>query len=430
MTSTDTLLNLFLENPIVSTDTRKIQPKSLFFALKGANFNGNTFAQEALEKGALYAIIDEPEYKISEKCLLVEDVLKTLQALARKYRDTFQIPFIAIGGSNGKTTTKELTHKVLSQKYKTFATQGNLNNHIGVPLTLLSIPKDTEMAVIELGANHIGETADLCEIANPNYGVITNIGLDHLEGFGSLEGVAQANSELYYYLLKNNGKIFLNTNEEHLVRMASRFPKEQVFTYPNVDNYFSATLLPSDFYLKYETGKGEITETQLIGKYNFANITTALCIGKYFDVPARLANQAIAEYTPSNNRSQLIKKETNTIILDAYNANPSSMKEAIENLDGMSFNNKMVILGQMNEMGAYSQQEHENLGKLLASKNIQTVVLYGEEMQYALPHLPKAYYFTDKFSLHNWLQDTKPTAQLILIKGSRGAKMETVLEFL
>jgi UDP-N-acetylmuramoyl-tripeptide--D-alanyl-D-alanine ligase len=430
MTSIDILYQKFLENPIISTDTRKIQPNSIFFALKGANFNGNAFAKEALEKGALYAVVDEAQYKENEKFILVDDVLKSLQSLARKYRDSFQIPFIAVGGSNGKTTTKELIFKVLSKKYKTFATQGNLNNHIGVPLTLLSIPKDIEMAVIELGANHIGETADLCEIANPNYGIVTNIGLDHLEGFGSLEGVAQANSELYYHLLKNNGKIFLNTNEEHLVRMANRFPQERVMTYPNQGNYFSASLLPSEFYLKYQTENTEITDTQLIGKYNFANISTALCIGKYFDVPPASANKAISEYTPSNNRSQLIKKESNTIILDAYNANPSSMKEAIENLDIIPSENKMVILGQMNEMGAYSKQEHENLGKLLASKKIQTVVLYGEEMQYALAYLPKAYYFTDKFSLHNWLQDAKPTENLILIKGSRGAKMETVLDFL
>ncbi|MCU0439808.1 MAG: UDP-N-acetylmuramoyl-tripeptide--D-alanyl-D-alanine ligase [Raineya sp.] len=430
MLETDILYQFFLENPAISTDTRKIQPNSIFFALKGANFNGNAFAKEALEKGALYAVIDEKAYKENDKYILVDDALKALQSLARKYRDSFQIPFIAVGGSNGKTTTKELIHKVLSKKYKTFATQGNLNNHIGVPLTLLSIPQDTEMAVIELGANHIGETTDLCEIANPNYGIITNIGLDHLEGFGSLEGVAQANSELYYHLLKSQGKIFLNTNEEHLVRMASRFPKELVITYPNTDDYFSAALLPSEFYLTYETEAKEVVNTQMIGKYNFANISTALCIGKYFNVSSHLANEAISEYAPSNNRSQLLKKDSNTIILDAYNANPSSMKEAIENMDGISSENKMVILGQMNEMGTYSQQEHENLGKLIASKNIQTVVLYGEEMQYALSYLPKAYYFTDKFSLHNWLQDTKPQNQLILIKGSRGAKMETVLDFL
>jgi len=430
MTSPDTLYTLFLQNPLISTDTRKIQPQSIFFALKGANFNGNQFAKEALGKGALYAVIDEKDYQLDERYILVEDVLAALQALARKYRDSFKIPFIAVGGSNGKTTTKELIYKVLSKKYKTFATQGNLNNHIGVPLTLLSIPKDTEMAVIELGANHIGETAELCQIANPDYGIITNIGLDHLEGFGNLEGVAQANSELYYHLLKNNGKIFLNTNEEHLVRMANRFPKEQILTYPNTDNYFSATLLPSEFYLKYQTEGSQTTDTQLIGKYNFANIATALCMGKYFEVPSQLANQAIAEYTPSNNRSQLLQKGSNTVILDAYNANPSSMKEAIDNLDAITNPHKVVMLGQMNEMGTYSQQEHENLGKLLASKNIQTVVLYGEEMKYALSYLPKAYYFTDKFSLHNWIQDTKLENSLILIKGSRGAKMETVLDFL
>lgn len=423
------IYQLFLQHKRISTDTRNIEPKSIFFALKGANFNGNAFAKEALAKGANWAVIDEAEYQ-TENCILVDNVLETLQNLARTYRRSLQIPFIAIGGSNGKTTTKELMAAVLSQKYKTFATKGNLNNHIGVPLTLLSIPADTEMAVIELGANHIGETAFLCQIAEPNFSVVTNVGLDHLEGFGSLEGVAQANGELYEYLLNSNGKIFYNTQEESLKRINIKIPENQIITYPSQNDFFHVEHSPSDFFLSYISDNQYIIKTKLIGKYNFANIATALCIGKYFGIDSTKANAAIANYSPSNNRSQLIKKGSNLIILDAYNANPSSMQQAIESFATIPKEKKIVILGQMNEMGAYSQQEHENLGKLLAQYSFDKILLYGEEMQPALAFLPQSYFFTDKFSLHNWLKDATIAETAILIKGSRGVQMETVLEFL
>lgn len=423
------IYELFLQHGHISTDTRSIEAGSIFFALKGTNFNGNAFAQEALQKGAAWAVIDEARYQ-TEKCILVDNVLETLQNLARLYRRSLNIPFIAIGGSNGKTTTKELTAAVLSQKYKTFATKGNLNNHIGVPITLLSIPKDTQMAVIELGANHIGETRFLCKIAEPNFGVLTNVGLDHLEGFGSLEGVAQANGELYEYLLENDGKIFYNTQESSLKKISIQLPDYQVVTYPSKTDYFHVKHCPSELFLCYLSENQEEIKTKLIGKYNFANIATALCIGKYFGVENSKANAAIANYSPSNNRSQLIEKESNIIILDAYNANPSSMQEAIENFAAIPRSKKVVILGQMNELGAYSRQEHQNLGKILAQYNFDKIILYGEEMQAALPFLPKAYFFTDKFSLHNWLADSSITNSIILVKGSRGVKMESVLEFL
>ncbi|GAB4124829.1 MAG: UDP-N-acetylmuramoyl-tripeptide--D-alanyl-D-alanine ligase [Raineya sp.] len=423
------IYELFLQHGRVSTDTRNIETGSIFFSLKGANFNGNAFAKEALQKGAAWAIIDDARYQ-AERCILVDNVLETLQNLARLYRRSFNIPFIAIGGSNGKTTTKELTAAVLSQKYKTFATKGNLNNHIGVPLTLLSIPQDTQMAVIELGANHIGETRFLCQIAEPNFGVLTNVGLDHLEGFGNLEGVAKANGELYEYLLENQGKIFYNTQEDSLKKIPVQIPDYQTITYPSKGDYFHVEHCPSDLFLCYLSENQEQIRTRLIGKYNFANIATALCIGKYFEVESNKANAAIANYSPSNNRSQLIEKESNTIILDAYNANPSSMQEAVKNFAAISQKKKAVILGQMNELGEYSQQEHQNLGKLLAQYDFDKVILFGEEMQAALPFVPKAYFFTDKFSLHNWLADSPIVNSIILIKGSRGVKMESVVEFL
>ncbi|MCS6795282.1 MAG: UDP-N-acetylmuramoyl-tripeptide--D-alanyl-D-alanine ligase [Raineya sp.] len=429
----DELYQLYLKTPKVSTDTRKIEAGSLFFALKGANFNGNAFAQEALQKGAEYAIIDEPAYQTNERCILVKDVLKALQQLAQLHRKNLNIPVIAIGGSNGKTTTKELVASVLAKKYTTFATQGNLNNHIGVPLTILSIPQNTEIAVIELGANHIGETAFLCQIAQPNFGVITNIGLDHLEGFGSKEGVMKANGELYKYLQKHKGIIFLNTNEKELVELAQTYKltKKRIFTYPNEKDYLHCKLAQTDFFVAYETEQGNFVQTQLIGKYNFANIATALCIGKYFGVPAEKMDEAILSYVPRNNRSQILHQNTNIIILDAYNANPSSMKEAIENFAQMQTSQpKGVILGQMNELGSFSYTEHQNLGKLLAEKNFDLVVLYGNEMQPALQFLPKAYFFNDKFSLHNWLKDRNLQDWLLLIKGSRGTQMESVLEVL
>ncbi|MDX1903529.1 MAG: UDP-N-acetylmuramoyl-tripeptide--D-alanyl-D-alanine ligase [Thermonemataceae bacterium] len=424
------IYHIYHKNPKISTDTRKIEPGSIFFALKGENFNGNTFVKEAFEKGASFCVIDEAAYQINEQCFLVQDVLQMLQQLARKHRQVLSIPLIVVGGSNGKTTTKELIYRVLSKKYKTFATQGNLNNHIGVPLSLLSIGADTQIAVIEIGANHQGETKELCQIAEPDFGLLTNVGLDHLEGFGGWEGVKKANKELYDYLSENNKKIFINTNEEVLLEISKHIPNTQKITYPNQNDYLHITLSPSDFFVSYISENQEIVNTKLLGRYNFSNIATALCVGKFFAISPKDANEAVAEYEPQNNRSQVLRKENNILILDAYNANPSSMQEAIANIALMKQSPKVLILGQMNELGAFSETEHQKLGNFIAQQNFDLVVLFGEEMQQALKALPQAYFFVDKFSLHNWLIDKKIQNSLILIKGSRGAKMETVVDFL
>ncbi|TAE68314.1 MAG: UDP-N-acetylmuramoyl-tripeptide--D-alanyl-D-alanine ligase [Bacteroidetes bacterium] len=422
------LYTLFLHcNQNIVTDTRKLIPDSIFFALKGNNFNGNLFANQALENGVSHVVIDE-KYDDNPNVILVDNVLKTLQDLAHYHRQQLDIPVIAIGGSNGKTTTKELIFKVLSKKYNTFATIGNFNNHIGVPLSILKITPEHEIAVIEMGANHEKEIELLCEIAMPNFGVITNIGLDHLEGFGSLEGVARANSELYYYLLKNKGKAFINTQEEHLSRMAQRLTDK--ITYPQKNDNFEVELLKSPFFVQCKTKEIDLIETQLFGTYNFNNIATALCIGNYFDVPAQEAANAVSEYTPTNNRSQIIKKNNNVIILDAYNANPSSMELALQNFASIENAKKCVILGDMFELGEASEQEHLKLGKILEESKFDTVILFGEMIQKALVCNPKAYYFTDKFSLHNWLLDKKITDTHILIKGSRGVSLETCVQFL
>ena len=314
------LYNRFLESGKISTDTRQISAGSIFFALKGDKFNANTFALQALEKGALYAVVDEKEYAVNDRCLLVDNVLETLQQLARYHRDQLKIPVIGLTGSNGKTTSKELLHGVLSKKYKTYATKGNLNNHIGVPLTLLAIDKTIEMAVVEMGANHLGEIALLCSIANPSHGFITNIGRAHIGMFGGFENIIRAKSELYQHLIQNEGTVFINSQNEILANMAKRF-KQPIF-YPAKGDYYHGELISADPFVKVKAENGSEIQTKLIGAYNFENIMSALCIGKYFGVQHDDANAAIEQYEPGNMRSQMVKKGTNTIILDAYNANP------------------------------------------------------------------------------------------------------------
>ena len=427
----DQLYHKFLNSTGVSTDTRKIEQGNLFFALKGPNFNGNKFADKALENGASYAIVDEIHEPLSSdqtEVILVENVLSALQELARYHRRKLNLPIIAVGGSNGKTTTKELIYRVLSVKYKAFATPGNLNNHIGVPLSLLQLTKDIEMAVIEMGANHEGEIAALCNIAEPNFGVITNIGMDHIEGFGSIEGVARANGELFDFLSKNQGKIFVNTQEKYLTDLAKAFSDK--ITYPAQGDFYEAELLPSAFFVKIQNHKGDIIQTKLFGEYNFANAATALCIGKYFEVDDALASQAVADYEPANQRSQLIQKENNTIILDAYNANPSSMEMALKSFAKIEGSYKVVLLGDMNELGDISQEEHQKLGEIVSKYKFDLVVLHGKAIQAALTSNPLAYYFPDKFSLHNWLEDKKFDQAHILIKGSRSLKLETTVQFI
>jgi UDP-N-acetylmuramoyl-tripeptide--D-alanyl-D-alanine ligase len=419
------LYKLFLESSRVTTDTRKISAGSIFFALKGANFNGNLFAKDALNLGAEYAVIDEDKYKISDRYILVKDVLTALQELANFHRRQFKIPFIAVTGTNGKTTTKELIKAVLNKKYNTYANVGNLNNHIGIPLTILSIQSDVEMAVIEMGANHQKEIEGYCKIVEPSHGIITNIGKAHLEGFGGLEGVKKGKGELYEYLFRTGGVAFINSNNE-ILKEISKFTSP--INYPRKGNYFACELLESTPLVIIETEDHKKVKTQLTGAYNFENIAAALCIGKYFNVPADAANSAVADYDPQNNRSQIIEKGDNTIILDAYNANPSSMKAAIENFAKIKAASKILVLGDMFELGDESQAEHTNLGKLIAQYHFDKILLCGEQMNYAKEACPPALYFSEKTNLIEWFKANQIKKSHLLIKGSRGMGLEKIVD--
>ncbi len=424
----ENLYEKFLACGSVSTDTRSIARGSLFFALKGENFNGNQFAQQALENGAAYVVIDEPKHQHDDRCLLVDDALTALQDLAHHHRMTLDIPVIGVNGTNGKTTTKELLHAVLSQKYRTLATRGNLNNHIGVPLTLLQLTSDTELAIIELGANHVGEIAALCQIAHPTHGLTTNIGKAHMEGFRGLAGAIRGESEQYDYLSKTDGAVFINSQDELLSRMSKRF--SQPYFYPASGDYLHCTLLSADPFVVYQPEGGDPIETQLVGAYNFENIAAALCIGKYFEVSAEAANEAVRTYQPTNKRSQIVRQGTNTIILDAYNANPDSMQAAIRNLEVMQAAQKAVILGDMYELGEDTEVEHRALGELLASGSIRRVLFCGELMRAAHQVCPRSDYFLDKVALEEHLRQHPVENSTVLVKGSRGMAMETFLELL
>jgi UDP-N-acetylmuramoyl-tripeptide--D-alanyl-D-alanine ligase len=422
------LYDCFLACNGVSTDTRQITEDCLFVALRGDKFDGNQYAKEALEKGAKYAIVDNSDFAVDNRYLLVDNSLEALQQLAHYHRKQLNIPIVGLTGSNGKTTTKELIAVVLNKKYKTYATKGNLNNHIGVPLTLLAIDRSYEIAVVEMGANHQKEIELLCSIAEPTHGLITNIGKAHLEGFGGIEGVRKGKGELYDWLVDSRGTVFVNAVNPTLSEMA----QERNFTESVMYLLDSDTLqmLESSPFVSYQDTQGNIIQTHLTGRYNFENIAAALAIGEYFGVSTYEANQAVADYNPTNNRSQIIQKGTNTIIMDAYNANPSSMAAAIENFGKLKAERKMVILGDMLELGEESPEEHLALGKLVAQQKFDTVILAGKLMQDALPALPKAYYFPDKFSLHNWIVDHPQQDTYVLIKGSRGMGLETVVPYL
>lgn len=412
----------------VSTDTRQITEDCLFVALRGDKFDGNQYAKDALEKGAKYAIVDNSDFAVDNRYLLVDNSLESLQELAHYHRKQLNIPIIGLTGSNGKTTTKELISVVLSKKYRTYATKGNLNNHIGVPLTLLAIDESYEMAVVEMGANHQKEIELLCRIAEPTHGLITNIGKAHLEGFGGIEGIRKGKGELYDWLVNSEGTVFVNGANPTLLEMAQeRVFKESAIYLSNKDDL---QMLESSPFVSYQATEGNIIQTHLTGRYNFENIAAALAIGTYFGVSDSNANQAIADYNPTNNRSQIIQKGTNTLIMDAYNANPSSMVAAIENFGKLKAERKMVILGDMLELGEESPEEHLALGKLVAQQKFGIVILAGKLMQDALPALPKAYYFPDKFSLHNWIVDHPQHHTHVLIKGSRGMGLETVVPYL
>jgi len=425
---TEELYNIFLQHPIISTDTRKLIRGSLFFALKGQNFDGNKFAAQALENGVAYSIIDNPEYHSGKNTILVDDVLLCLQQLAAFHRSKLQIPVIGISGSNGKTTTKELIHAVLSEKYNTFSTQGNLNNHIGVPLSILQTTPQHEIAVIEMGANHMGEIQDLCQISRPDYGLITNIGKAHLEGFGNYENVIKAKTELYRHIEQNGGLVFINNNNNTLKINAQNIRQYSYGTNQNADIH--TTFMVANPYVKlYWENKKMIIQSKLIGKYNFENILSAVAVGDYFKVEPEKIKHAIEEYFPQNSRSEFINKATNTIILDAYNANPTSMIAALENFNLMQSVNKVVMLGDMLELGKYKETEHEKIIEFLVNSNYTKVFLVGSIFK-SVNSRGDFKTFKTSIELRDFLKANPVKDALILIKGSRGTQMEHVLESL
>jgi UDP-N-acetylmuramoyl-tripeptide--D-alanyl-D-alanine ligase len=428
MTEIEKIYQKYLVSKQISTDTRKITPGSVFFALKGDKFNANEFAAEALSKGASCAVIDEEKFRKDDRYILVNDVLEALQGVARHHRNQLKIPVLGLTGSNGKTTSKELVHAVLSKKFRTHATKGNLNNHIGVPLTILAIDHSVEFAVIEMGANHLGEIALLCSIANPTHGFITNIGKAHIGTFGGYENIIRGKSELYQHLLTNNGQVFINSANPILANMAKRF--SNAILYPQPNDFYRAELVSADPMVKVKAENGEVIETNLIGGYNFENIAAALCIGKFFGVDAKAANKAIAEYTPGNMRSQVVQKENNTVILDAYNANPSSMQAAIENLSAMNAKNKVLILGDMFELEEEAEKEHHAIGTLIKQKGFDQIYLCGSLFKAALREIPNAKYFEKKDQLQLELQQYPIKNSTILVKASRGIGLETIVDLL
>ncbi|MHA7131482.1 UDP-N-acetylmuramoyl-tripeptide--D-alanyl-D-alanine ligase [Algoriphagus namhaensis] len=426
------LYDLFLQSTGVSTDTRKIEEGNIFFALKGPNFNANEFAAKALEMGASVVVIDDPAYFVEddERYFIAEDALLMLQKLANHHRHQLTIPIIGLTGSNGKTTSKELLHAVLKKKFKTAATKGNLNNHIGVPLTILDIKPEHEIAIVEMGANKQGDIQELCEIAEPTHGFITNIGKAHLEGMGGPEGVLKTKTELYQHLRANQGTVFINSQDPILSNMIKRF--EQPVLYPAPGDFCEVQFLGANPFVRFSV-EGEEGEhlSSLIGTYNFGNIANALTVGKFFGVPMKDAVEGVVGYKPANMRSQLIEKRSNLIILDAYNANPSSMEGAIRTFGQMSGKkHKMIILGDMFEMGDYAEEEHRRLGEIVSEYEIDKVCFTGKLTVSALEKAPHALYFPDPFSLRNWLEDSKLEDYLILIKGSRGMKLEVLVDFI
>ena len=431
--TTEQLYKIYLKNPQICTDTRKITASCLFFALKGDNFDGNKFAQQAIESGAAYAIIDDTEYALDDRFIVVQNVLETLQDLARLHRKQLKIPVIGITGSNGKTTTKELIAAVLNAHYQTHFTKGNLNNHIGVPLTLLAMPLNTEIAVIEMGANHQGEINNLCQIAEPTHGLITNIGKAHLEGFGGVEGVKMGKSELYRYL--KDACIFLNQMDETLVSLSLDNKKKIIYTLsdqPDPNNaLYEIENLPTQEFLKIaflsENGEYLSAQTHLTGYYNLGNIMASIAVGKYFKVPGVKIKAALESYVPSQNRSQYVAYKGGKIILDAYNANPSSMEAALNNLFSIPQLNKIAILGDMFELGDEASVEHKRIADLADNPALSQVILIGKNFeQVALEK--KWVHFNTALEAKKYFNSLSFSNALLLIKGSRGMKLETLLE--
>ena len=423
------LYQLFLQHPKVSTDTRKNVHDTLFFALSGNTFNGNEFAESALQKGAAFAVIDDANFKKSEKYFLVPDVLKALQQLAAHHRKMSGVHVLAITGSNGKTTTKELLATVLQSEKKIIATKGNLNNHIGVPLTLLSIKGETETAVVEMGANHIGEIAALCEIAQPNSGLITNIGKAHLEGFGSFEGVVTAKNELFVFLSETNGMAIVNADDELLMKLSDTLKRT---TYGISSGEVQGKLLETHPFLKLQwssDNETHICNTNLYGSYNFSNLMAAVTIGKYFGISPENINQSIADFVPNDNRSQQLKTEKNKIILDAYNANPVSLSEAIKSFAAFNPEKPWLILGDMFELGKDSIAEHQSIIRQVEETGFENVLLVGEDF-YEQRKTGRFLFFESTEQIEAYLKMNPIEDASILIKGSRGMHLETLVKYL
>ena len=422
------LYELFVHHRKITIDSRNCPYDSLFFALKGERFDGNKFASKALDTGAAYAIIDNPEYQVNERTILVDNVLEALQQLAHRHRKVLGLPIIGITGTNGKTTTKELIASVLSSKFNILYTEGNLNNQIGVPLTLLRLTNDHELAVIEMGANHPGDIKELVDIVSPNYGIITNVGCAHLQGFGSLEGVIKTKGELYDHLRHTKGKIFIQNENKALQNISSNLEK---ITYgQEEDNFVTGHVLDANPYLTFDwkqQGKIHTVSTHLIGSYNLDNVLAAVAVGRYFKIPAERISRAIASYEPTNNRSQLKNTEKNHLIIDAYNANPTSMQLALENFARIDAPHKAVILGDMRELGPTSDDLHQNIVNQITGYGFDKVILCGEHFSKVGSDF-QTFGTTDE--LKTYLQEHSLEGYHSLLKGSHGMALEKVVELL
>ena len=422
------LYDLFIHNPQITTDSRNCPKGSIFFALKGDKFDGNQYAGKALASGCVYAVIDSPDYYIGERTILVDNVLKTLQQLAHHHRKVLGLPIIGITGTNGKTTTKELLAAVLSTKFNLLYTEGNFNNHIGVPLTLLRLTHDHEMAVIEMGASHPGDIKELVDIVHPNYGIITNVGRAHLEGFGSFEGVIRTKGELYDYIRRSKGKIFIKKENEYLQSIAKGI--EQI-TYGNGDDAFaSGQVVSCDPFLVFnwkQQGKLHTVETHMIGSYNLDNVLAAVAVGRFFKIPAERISRAIAAYEPTNNRSQFKKTDNNELIIDAYNANPSSMKVALDNFITMPVQPKAIILGDMRELGPTSDELHAEVVEQIKKGQFDKVFLCGEHFSKVGKEFSP---FATTEAMVEELRKQPLKGYHILIKGSHSMGLEKLADIL
>ena len=425
--NTKSIYKIFLESNSVCTDTRNLQDNDLFFALKGDNFNGNKFAKQAIQSGAKFAIIDEKEFE-GENTILVKDVLETLQELSTHHRKQLDIPIIAITGSNGKTTTKELINTVLSQKYNTTATEGNLNNHIGVPLTLLTLTNKTEIGIVEMGANHPKEIEFLCNIALPDYGYITNFGKAHLEGFGSIEGVIKAKSELYDFLKEHDKTIFINEDDSIQIEKTKNF-NTYSYSEDKQSSDININLIEANPFIKLRFNETEI-QSNLIGLYNLKNISAAISIGNYFKVSDKDIAKAIENYSPTNNRSQIINKNSNKIILDAYNANPTSMQAAIDSFNKLKDKHKIAFLGDMFELGKESSVEHQNIVDLLENTNLSKAYVVGSNFGETKTNSSDIVILNSYEELNRILLNKSFENCTILIKGSRDMAMERIIDLL